>query len=282
MQDIIDKILNVKDNNSLRITETDKAYCELMQKYFQETIANLDKWEKLFNGSLEDEFKDRHSTYLNYHGKPRYNNKAAEENELLGYMFFPGDSLEELQGKREEVTREFISCILNHFNETYDLYLSVDEMDEPERVKNYSEVVDWIFSRLDSSSLQEHRLQILIKNFREAACMFGNKATLVKSRIEFGRMRGMFDHCRSGHEFSDTDKHFQHFMYGLGYFETGKVEHMPASTMTNGQKVNFNHNYTFPNSEKLSSVKFYKNGKAILSFKSERDALACYGSFGLE
>jgi hypothetical protein len=71
-------------------------------------------------------------------------------------------------------------------------------------------------------------------------------------------------------------------MYGLAYFDTGKTEQLPPSAMANGQKVNYNHNYTFSDSEKLSSIKFYKSGKAILSFTSESLALAFYGSFGLE
>jgi hypothetical protein len=91
----------------------------------------------------------------------------------------------------------------------------------------------------------------------------------------------MFDQYNAGPEFNITDKNYRHFMHGLGYFDSGKVEHMPASNIRNGQKVDYNHNYTFPASEKLSSLKFYKNGKAILSFQSESHALAFYGSFEL-
>lgn len=281
MHPAIVKILNVKDNNNLRITETDKAFCELTQQYFNETIANLDRWEKLFKASLDEDFKDRYSARLNYNDKMRYSNNAKYENEILEHMFFPGAALEEIEDNRPKAATEFVSAIIRHFNDTYNIGLSLREMDEPEQVTKYEEVVDWIFAHIDGGSLSEHGIRNLIKNFREAASAYGSKVTQTRNRIEFSRARSMFDTYTSGPQFSVYDKQYQHFMYGLGYFDSSKLEHMPASDMASGQKVIFNHNYTFSNSEKLVSIKFYKSNKVILTFRSDGDAIAFFGSFEL-
>lgn len=281
MHPAIEKILKVKDNNKLRISETDKAFCELAQQYFNETIANLDRWEQLFKDSLEEDFKDRYSSHLNYNDKMRYTNNAKHENEILQHMFFPGDVLEELDDKRPKAIRQFVSAIISHFNETYNVGLSIREMDEPEQVSRYEEVVDWIFVHIDGGSLMEHGIRNLVSNFRNVVCGYGNKTTQTKNRIEFSRACGMFGGYTET-VFNIWEKNYRHFMHGLGYFESGRLEYMPASTIVDNQKVIYNHNYAFTQSEKLDAVKFYKNGKLILTFRSESEALAFYGSFELE
>jgi len=283
MYDIIAKIENVKDNNSLRISETDKAYCELLQRYFQEVLANLDKWEAFSRACLETDFKDRYELRTTRWNETCYDNKAEEEHMLLAQMFFPGDVLSDLENNRRNAVRQFVTIILGHFNDQYGLGLSIRDMEKPEEVKSYHEVIDWLFTQLEGSSLEVHNIQLLKKNFRDTVLPFyKNTASLDKSKVEFSSIRNLFEYNQGNYWLNSSDTQFCSFMYGLGYFETGRLKHIPASTMQDADMVKYNHKYLFENSEKLASVKFYKSGKAILNFQSEHHALAFYGSFGLD
>lgn len=271
--EVINKILNVKKSNTARLSAADITELNRYQDWFNEQNGKLDRWEMLFKFELESQYPGNWKIEKSRWGSISLTvDQPLSENEFLDHEFNPEDAIVAITDQRDGLQKAFVFHILAYLKETYQLD-RFDDTDEIERmaktIYTYEPVIDYVFSIVPHASLNDAAVSAMIKKFY--SLIYGKTtATLDKNKIQFPKL--------SFYRFERSNDDFMNFFTVLGYFETGQVD-APLF----GKEIvigSYKQSQTYQlGGAKITSVRFYQNGKAILYFADEIQANKFYNLF---
>ncbi len=275
---LISKICNTEVKNSV-IDSDDKEFCEKTQTeyevlkkqlafYFQQLSA-LQKQETNTVFSLDTRHKSKHVDV---------DREADWHNQLMFTPLYGILAIDELKSKAKE---KFISRIINHFEHKYNLRISGDQLRETEKEYTYTEIAEFIRSECNGLNFSETGIERLKESFRKKIGS-KNRIWVRGFRIELYDFV-WYNSYSSTLKLNYDDKAVRSLVSAFSYFEHGSIE--PINAYRNylpSDEVDTSREYELPLSEKIHSVRFYKNRKVLIKFSTEATAKEFYELFALD
>lgn len=273
VMDVINKIMNVKKSNISRISVNDLAEMTRLQQDFDNQNTKLNRWEMLLKFEIENLYPGglKIETEEAYPEYPEVSiTKPEIESDFSQHEFDPQRTLESVLSIRYKLQKDFWGTILTYFKNTYSLeYFNDDDYKALVRTTyNYEVVLDHVFTKISTSSLKDAARQKMISNFYKI--LYGKMpATVDKNKIQFPSL--------SFWRFETSNEDFLNFFTALGFFETGETgTPLYGEIPIGGQKQSGVYQLQ---GKKVTSIRFYQNGKAILYFINEAAANEFYNLF---
>lgn len=264
VMEVINKILNVKKNNKARITTEDQQEMNRLQGFFTEQNDKLDRWEMLIKFELENLYPGLWKCTQDT-DDPRYIEfeleKPETENPFSHFEFNAEGMLGNINRHRYDLKKSFVAEIFSYFRDKYSLEYFRDYDHIINETYSYETVLDYLFTKVSTSSLQDNAKAVLMEKFN--SLIHGkHKATAAKNTVVFPHI--------NFYRFNESDSDCLTFFTILGYFENGKVGEPLWGTIPKGD---YRQAMTYQlGGDKITSVKFFQNGKAILYFNNEMTA----------
>lgn len=272
---------NIEVSTEQTISEDDKAYCEKLQTYLDDTLKQLTVWYRyLLEASvLELEEND----YYSRNEKGEVRKKAYyNENDIDAFKscwFTPLYDLRHIEELRLKALRIFEQKIINYFNSTYCL-----RMDRPDVFQDteftyqpkYTEVVDCVIRYLDGETFKQKADNYIISDFRNCVRSPELKGpTLVLQSM-------VWTSWYSSYLDTDTEKKLEKLCKALGYFEDGSPHYDMKSVVIDLDTNNprFNEYYDL-RTTKAISMKFYQNRRLDIKFSDKQTALDFFNFYNL-
>lgn len=270
--DIMNQFENVEIKNENRLCEEDLNFLEDLQEKFNNTKAGFKKYIEFYR---ENKLYD------------------LEKKEIK----ISCDSLEEYFVEKV-VFREceqFIYDIYNYFEKKYNLELETIEIDKdyslrfrPEiaeknlnwfmEILNYNIILDNIFNQLEGVSFKERGIQEIknnvierTKGWNETRINIKGKNLNLKDYLYFDR----WDIDRGDYKiFYSNESYVKNLLKLISLYENGEIDNNFDEILKNIKQFKDVTGQIFKLSyEKVTGVKFYKNGKVQLIFNSGISAL---------
>lgn len=259
MNTLLSKFDNIEVNNNTRISAEDQAFCEDQERQYKESIKiQLDYLKAFKEVSGIDLLADR---YTSQDSKNKY---------LDWYKF---DKIVELA---KETKNKFIHEIMWYFEKRYNISIDSNQLRDKYNFEiTYNNILDEIFLQLNGFSFTEKavnelkektRTVYIYNDYRKSSNMNikGNKVIIDGSyaykdtiwneyrlRGDFGKIFTGLYHFENGEVVSgSTELHNKYCGYGNERNERNYEKYEPYSL------------------DKVKSIKFFKNGKLEIEFKT--------------
>lgn len=286
--DLLVKFADVKIKGDTRITETDKDFCKAHQAAYDSARSELSELKFFWEDML-----DNQRTLLSSTGESPtlYLSSGSEIN-------ISPDRIDE---QIKAVHRTFICQLVEHFNRTYSISISVNDVinalmpEQPKASRHYDETDDWkvyekevlelslqytdileqIFVLLDGRSLKEKAMHELLEKCHQAAWEPYNKApryALKKAVLQFSNYACSYNDRYSYGSWELSEK-IKRIFQGIAHYETDSFGMIPSeiSSVISSYYIR-NDYYEFPSCKRVQSIRLYKNGRVDIRFATEEYA----------
>lgn len=264
----LDKFEAVKVTSINKISEGDLNYCMDQELDAKAAIKQVEQWQQRFVEASEvDDNKYFYFTGVNtiYVGKGSVEDC---ENSYSNQMFSPLFDILHTKRLIKNIKNTFISRIERYFNSNYGLKINlpIDYFEEKEI--SYNELVDLVIEEAGGLTLTELGVEIMKNEF--------NKTIYWKERYTVkGKTLSLNDYVRydswDGSKINYTEREKQaKLRKALTFFEIGEAKDGLPQINFNDKRneiIDFSKEYHL-SLNKIESVRFYKNGKLTIKFKS--------------
>ena len=286
--DLLVKFADVKIKGDTRITEADKGFCKAHQAAYDSARSELSELKFFWEDML-----DNQRTLLSGTGESPtlYLSSGSEIN-------ISSDRIDE---QIKAVHRTFICQLVEHFNRTYSISISVNDVinalmpEQPKASRHYDETDDWkvyekevlelslqytdileqIFVRLDGRSLKEQAMHELLVKCHQAAWESFNKTpryVLTKAVLQFSKYACSYND-RYSYESWELSERIKRILQGIAHYETGSFSLIPSKISSLISSYHLDSDFfEFPTCKKLQSIKLYKNTRVDIRFAAEEYA----------
>ncbi len=259
MSILLSKFENIKIENDTRISEFDRAFCEKQEKMYYEAKNAMQQTLELFK-----------SIYENYSDDIKKNYK--------GYIDRHKDIIH-AENRMEKFKSEFISNIIYHFQNQYNVTLESGEIRHKFKQKDiaYQDIVNEIFEQLGGFNFKEKAIKEIKDKCRDTIYN-ADKITIKKNKMSIQDFVWWHDDWRGKKGLSYGDSKVSPLFKALSHFEAGETE-MLGYYINLYQELNRGEEEydIFSKYElgynKVESIKLYKNGKIDIVFQSTQDAI---------
>jgi hypothetical protein len=268
-ESIVIKDAAIKEEQKSNIAGDDVKHCDQVQKEFDCIMENLEDCKALCE-AIENE--------AGHSG--RY---PAFEKMSKSLCYFPRADFQE---KEKEAKESFIFHITDYFYKKYNLK-ELDCTDVMARDNlHYHHIVDKLFAQF--GDIIDRGVSNLVDDFRRHFVRLPayepKPPKLSRNRINLYK-RCWFDTSYDHTEFyfENNNEGYKVFCRTLLYFDTGDITAEKAvNFLKTGYRnqVDFSQSYDF-GLEKITGVKFYKNGRLDLAFKSHEEAKRFFDMFDM-
>lgn len=255
---LLSKFASVKIENTSRISEEDKNYCEQQQGAY-----------KIALNALLTALIALKAVVINYVKMGEYDR---------GYIN-KYDDIDHMEKRIKQVKNEFISNIVNYFEKTYNVTLNSTAIEKKYDMNvTYQDIIEEIFIQLGGFNFKEKAVKE-IKEASRGTVYKDDKITVNKGKLTIASYVYFRSSWSNGLELGYNDDKVIPLFNALSHFETDKTETLGYYSniykeLREGQK-----NYDiFSKYElgynKAQSIKFFKNGKVEIVFQSMQQAEA--------
>ncbi|MCY8738151.1 hypothetical protein P8881_19435 [Bacillus haynesii] len=251
---LLDKINNVTVNNTNRISEIDRKYCENQYSQYSKAQEALGHAFSIIKKVYEQQINEEESFLCKY------------------------DDIRHMEERISRIKRRFILNITSHFSRQYNVTLDSESIDEKyDSDLTHENIISEIFEQLGGYSFEEKAVTEIIEATRNTIYNFDKKVIIKKASLSIA------DYVRwdlwsfSGFRIS-WDSKLGTFFQALSHFENGSVETLYLlKSMIEHLKKGSNHydifsKYEFKVFNKIKSIKVFKNGKITIEFSSNEQA----------
>jgi hypothetical protein len=284
MSALLEKFTKVKLKTNTLLPSDDKDALDGLHRDYEEAMERLDEWRCFFEREIKQtpvpgfNFKMPDKTaYVetNSRGVPRFGELA----------FFAGYPL-------VEVTKLMARCRKHYVHETYQYFINKYSLRIPRnddhilesKKLNYLEVVDSIRTSLGGLNFNAIAKQQIIDRMRDECAGRYRGVVISNKNIELTNYASYSYQHIGGDKFSYNCDRLGKLEDAIMLYERGHADKGAVFNDTEhySEVVNFDSDYHFPNCEKLDAIRFYKNKKVILKFKSAAQAKEFYELFDFE
>jgi hypothetical protein len=278
MNALLEKFTKVTVKVSTLLPSEDKVALDTLHRQYEEAMEQLDEWRLFFEQEMERNplpgFILRRSDYGNKELSVDKPHNFKSDDPFVFNRFFVGYPLRDIEKKLTECRTAYISKAYDHFSKKYALTINVVK-DNFAGVKKltYMDVVDDIrkqFNGLNFNAIAKEQIinKFRSRIFRRDRVILNNKNIELKEYYH----RAEFEWYR--------DDAILPLENAIMFFE--RNEPAPGRMFNDthwGKYVDYTQDYTFINCEKLEGMRFFKNNKVILKFKTAAIAKAFYEFF---
>ena len=260
-EDILSKFNDLEFENTDRIEQVDKKFCEKQQQHYNEAIKIINDFISTFKEVSGIDLLD----------KKRYNQES--KNKYLDWYKF--DKIAELA---RETKQKFINDIIWHFSQKYSITINSDIIIKKYDFNvTYDNLIDEIFIQLDGFTFME-------KADKEIKDKLTNEIRYDKIKINNNKFTVLnfasFEKSWNGKDYRITyygRDRLVAFFKALTHYDSGKTSIYNDFL----EFVNYNNDQTkdywftefdFSYKKKVQMIRFYKNGKIDVKFKSHEQA----------
>ncbi|QAT68083.1 hypothetical protein EQZ20_24740 (plasmid) [Bacillus glycinifermentans] len=250
---LLDKINNVTVNNTNRISEIDRKYCENQYSQYSKAQEALGYAFIMIKKVYEQQVNEGESFLCKY------------------------DDIRPMEERILRIKRDFIRNITSHFSRQYNVTLDSDSIDEKyDTDLTHEEIIAEIFEQLGGYSFEEKAVTEIIQASQNSIYNFNERVTIKKASISITNYVSWdtwYDDYRL-HWNSKMEVLFK----ALSHFENGSIETLEIlDLLINLLRKGSAHSdifskYEFEAFKKIKSIKVFKNRKINIEFYSNEQA----------
>jgi len=280
MNALLEKFNSIDVEPSSLISAKDRQFVDKTQEQFLALVENLNRWKNELTSlaatigesdyyTLKKETRSRKKDDHYFTVSEDHHNNRTKGIWTDKMMFSPAHSLLYIEETLVETVNKRNRQIISYFNSSYNLRM---DSNLAEDVKVIDAVISLIIESNDGKSLTEAGTQIVMEEFKSK---FGN-GSLSKNKITFPCV--WFGEYSK--EYSNYSKSVRALISAISFFESG------SATVLTGVSNFFQDLYSgelheSDSCEKFSAIRFYKNNKCELHFKSDELATEFFEQFQL-
>ncbi len=279
--DLLAQVDAVVIDNTERISEKDKKYCELVQNHCHKALSQLqDTLREMMaqsepyiqSGTGKIKFEDTYG-----HSYDEWTIKDVQKKYMLKH-YVPCMQEKTIRILFTETCRMFVTDIIGYFNNKYGINISDSNMfrDVP-NIKNfdasyrpnYHEIVDMVIAHLGGRSFAQTMEDEVYSNaLRDYQKRWANvKGSILN--VEHYAHTCMFDNDLN----YETIQNLNRFMDALYYYYTGTICKMtPNDLFGTRRQLQQGEKYASVFLPEIEHFKFYKNNKMEVKFKNPNSA----------
>jgi hypothetical protein len=292
---LVAKFSNVQVKHSALLPPEDLEYCRQEQQYLQETLQQLTQWRGLLEAINETENNPAYTIGKKYDWRDeeevsdvyRYGSSTTTRRDMYNRQKFTIKySLLWVRKQPINVKEYFIDGIVNYFQSKYQVdipsfYKSGDET-SVDRYLTYESIIEAIKTSMGGHlNFSMVGIEKAIKAFRKSTVDSYHSKPEQKGRIITIPNYTWTNEGNFSRDF--RDKYIKPLNDMVSIFETDNLcgdDYMLGSAI-HGQSINFEREYDVINGHRLESVRFYKNRKVAIKFKTVQDATDFMNRFQL-
>lgn len=241
--DLFAKFEAVKIDKSSLISAEDRKFCEELQQKFDEAVSLILKAQQFY-----------------------------QDHEMSNVFLSTKNLVKELDEKLTAKTSSFISKIVWHFRTNYSVTIDQDKFRKYDHTVTYQEIVEEILAQMDGMNFEEKAREEIRNAVRESIYnptkikVQSNKVSIA-DYLYFEEWFGKYGNRRS----EKLDK----LLKAIELFESGSfvVSEQLSKINEKTYRDDWFNEFTFPFFHKFQAMRFYKNGKVELKFKSHELAM---------
>lgn len=290
---LLAKFDNVVIEYTPRIAQADLAFCERMQREYENCVNKLGNWtEGLSN--LKNELGNPEFIYVDTYG--RTNEKRVSENwqtkkECIDknpfsiFEFSADYGLVQIEKFISLAEERLIDEVTDYFNKEYNLKISIgknffrNEDGSYRKKVSYKEVVNYILDECGGIDIADIGVENLKADFRNKI-YWRNYIKVAPQKLTIEGFvwydKGYNGTYRLDYRFMEEKGKI--LKQALSFFETEELIDICTLPIYD-REVDFSTAYEFPNFSKVESLKFFKNGKIELKFYDKGVAQEFYDFF---
>ena len=241
--DIINTFDNIEINNNSRISADDEEFCKTQEKLYKDFISYTDN-------------------YINYLKDNTFSNEIYNSNCLI-------NSITETRNNKK---CNFINDIVHYFRQTYKVTLTSESINKKYGIEvTYNNIIDEIINQLDGYSFTDKAEKEVKDEFKET--IKHNKIKISSCKISFDSF--FYANCYnygSGNKYEvaySYDEKFKKLFKSLAHYLNIDSESFSKLHRTLTSEYN---DLVFKthdiDTNKIKSLKLYKNGKIDIEFSS--------------
>lgn len=287
LENLLGKFDSVEVDNTLPISESDLAFCERMQKLYEEKVADLKVWLERLRG-LEEQHPSPDFMEIKEYGRvdEAWQKKidAMQKNPFAPFQFSNLYGITWVQNQLVIIKHTFIEKIKNYFNGEYNLKTEFDrDFIEQRKIEklHYRHVVDDIVSQCGGLDFEEMGIERLKESFRSEV-RYQSNVSFIKDKIKFTNFFYFYSSW-GGIKWEYNNSRLPKLRQALSLFETGKFDDICYELQrVVGDEVNFKKPYELHNFSKVKSVRVYKNGRLDIKFETGTNPKDFYDFMGID
>jgi hypothetical protein len=283
---ILDKIKNVEISILDRISQNDIDFCKKQQNEYLKVFLQLDEKKEQF----EKEHKLFNESFNINRALKNYNNgtihiQSAQTENFDSCLFDPVYSLYAINKLIDKLNASFVHEIKYYFISTYSIGKTLENFnfltDENKSSQlRFEDIINFIFSHIGNVNLNEQGIEEMKQQLKKG---FWSGVKMSKNKISFIDYVSFYN-TFSRNEIHYSDELMMNLCKALSYFENESLKTLQMFESVipqRNEEVLFSTNYITSDSEKLESVKFFKNRRLDLNFNSTEQANAFFQMFSL-
>lgn len=289
VEDVLTKFDKIVIKPTDKISQSDRGYCERMQRGLDKLFAQLAVWDKRMREFAETEpvtkkyysIKKYHRNENEIHVEKEIELRENNPDPFEKFHFCPLYDVVHCQRLRSNAIVHFVKKIESYFNSTYNLRLDIpDSFFDKKKVIHYELLVEAIVNQLGGRGLNEQGIEILKDEFRRSLWK-KDQVTLSGAKLTITDYMSYYTRFNDKVEFNDGN---YKLFTAITYFETGEagdIKNEFSRYCRSGEEVQFGNVYEFHACDKIKSAKFFKNRKVELVFLSSTLAQSFFDTLEL-
>lgn len=286
---LLDKLNSIQIVN--RIPEKDSKFIDDYKIKYSKVLNQLnDQISKVQN--LIKENQEIENTFEYKHGRLSCKISNPDSFEIWGIdcCFSYQKTLEEIYTNKLTLRNRVIQRILSYFNNEYHLKLNypffINTLKEDEEL-DVEKVIDYILFECNGLSLIEKGIELVKEDLRSCTRYNSTVVKLSKNMVSIAAFQN-YDYGYHGNPKFNSyrDYTYKELITALILFDTGKVDLYDISDELPSVEKTGKDIFTFDLVElkmnKISSIKYFKNNKVELKFKTNELASEFIEYFGLK
>lgn len=284
---ILDKFKKIEIKSTQKISNEDLAYCEKTQSQYEKAVEQINFYMKALQ-SLHDKDPNKLHEFYSYRNGVETIRTVRELEWNERHFFTPLYGIYNCKKYLTDLKKNFINKIKNYFESSYNLKLDLKSLDECEKEIHYTDIIELIIDCCGGISLNETGLENLKEEFRNRI-YYQNRVKKKNNKISLDNYVYYRYYSLPELRIDFDDKQLPALLKAMSFFETNNITVDPiiASGLPNPKgnyeetKVDVTKEYTLTGTNKVKSIRFFKNRRIDIKFNNSQDAEDFYNCFEL-
>lgn len=284
MVNLLDKIDSIEVKAEDRISQEDRIFVQNTQALYLKALSQLEEWDKLFKEKAKNQVEVEEGFETTEYGSV-YSKGANEKDFTSRYQFTTQYPIMHIKKLKDCLNYSATREVITHFAGVYTIKLSIDDYEKVKSKKgkedfkqvDFENIVDWILHQTGGISLKDKGVQELKDKFTSEVNWSRDSAPrtkISKNMVSLTDYQWYETDWNGRKRLRYDDRKYNCLLLALSHFEDGSTKHRNFSSELSAvgrghdRYFDFETTYMADNSDKLISLKYYKNGKVDIKFKT--------------